>query len=353
MAAVLALGLAATGCAPTLVIPTVSEAEARAEAEKQRELAFSFAMKREERLFNVGLPLLVAAKEFCDGRVGNIYGFLLTDKMEFRKKYGKDFEEVAARYFGIGEGVFIRYVHPALPAARAGLRRGDRVVAVDGRHVEDLSASEIMAIVGRRDRRTLRLEVVREWRRLKVEIHGVSACMYALKMVNHDSVNAFADGRNVGITTGMMRFVDYDEELSIVVAHEISHNALGHVEKRQGNILLGTLVDILIAGTTGVDTGGTFGKIGLLAYSQSFEAEADYAGLYIAARAGYDITGASNIWRRMAVEHPGSIKENYLGTHPSSPRRFLLIEQTVKEIGDKRMRGAPLVPEKKKVKQER
>jgi hypothetical protein len=100
VAAVLALGFAAAGCAPTLIIPTVSEAEARAEAERQREMAFSVAMKREERLFNVGLPLLVAAKEFCDKQVGNIYGFLLTDKMEYRKTYGKDFEEVAARYFG-------------------------------------------------------------------------------------------------------------------------------------------------------------------------------------------------------------------------------------------------------------
>jgi hypothetical protein len=316
-------------------------------------MAFSVAMKREERLFNVGLPLLVAAKEFCDKQVGNIYGFLLTDKMEYRKTYGKDFEEVAARYFGTGEGVFIRYVHPALPAARAGLKRGDRVLTVDGRHVEDLHAWEVMELIRNREGRTFRLEVVREWRRLNVEINGVSACRYTLKMVNHDSVNAFADGRNVGITTGMMRFIENDEELSIVAAHEISHNALGHIEKRQGNILLGTLVDILIAGTTGVDTGGTFGQIGLLAYSQSFESEADYAGLYIAARAGYDISGAANIWRRMAVEHPGAIKENYLGTHPSSPRRFLLIEQTIKEIGDKRMRGAPLVPEKKRVKQEK
>jgi hypothetical protein len=348
MAAALSLWLAAavSGCAPTLVTPTVKDAEARAEAERQREMALSVAVNRYERLLNIGWPLLVSAKELCEGRTGNIYGFLLHDKLA----YGKDYEDVAARYFGIDDGVFVRYVHPALPGAGAGLKRGDRVLAIEGEPVRKLRAREITERIGAVDGPTLRLGIEREGRTLELGINGVRGCKYGVVLVSNDSVNAFADGNNVGITTGMMRFVDSDEELSVVVAHEISHNGLGHIEKRTGNIILGTLLDIIIAGTTGVDTGGTFGKIGGLAYSQGFEAEADYAGLYIAARAGYDISGAANLWRRMAVEHPASIKDSYLATHPSTPRRFLAIEQTIKEIENKRLRSEPLLPDTKKIK---
>jgi hypothetical protein len=49
----------------------------------------------------------------------------------------------------------------------------------------------------------------------------------------------------------------------------------------------------------------------------------------------------------MAVEHPGSIRGNFLSTHPSMPERFVSIENTVDEIEEKRQRGELLVPEKK------
>jgi hypothetical protein len=343
-AAVVCLLSAFAGCAPTLVTPRVEDAEARAEAERQREMALSVAVNRYERLLGIGWPLLVAGEELCGRQVQPLYGFLIHD----REVYGREYEDVAGRHFKIGEGLFVRYVHPDLPAAAAGLKKGDRIITLNGRSVEDEGARMVIKrIRSAGEKGTLWLGVESERKRYEIEIKGVSACRYALIMVHNDSVNAFADGNNVGITTGMMRFVETDEELSIVVAHEMSHNALGHLQKMQGNIFLGSLLDVLIYETTGVDVGGIFGQIGGLVFSQAFESEADYAGLYVAARAGYDITGAANLWRRMAVEHPGSIEEGFLASHPSTPKRFLAIERTIKEIDDKRTRGEPLVPEKK------
>lgn len=346
LALVLALGFvgfvaALSGCAPTLVTPTVSEEEARAEAERQRELAFSVRVKRSERLLNMGLPLLVTSSSLCGEKVHMIYGFLLHD----RELYGNKYKDVAARYFDMGDGVYVRYVHPYLPGAGAGLRAGDRVVSVYGRPVGESRSRFIMERIEDEDGDTIMLEVERGGRTLELAIEGVEACNYGLVMVSDDSVNAFADGNNVAITTGMMRFVESDEELAVVMGHEISHNALGHLDKKSGNVLLGTLLDLLIYGTTGVDTGGTFGKIGGLVYSQAFEAEADYAGLHIAAEAGFGISGAPYLWRRMAVEHPAAIEDRgFLATHPSTPKRFLALEQTINEIQDKQSRGVPLFP---------
>jgi predicted Zn-dependent protease len=71
-------------------------------------------------------------------------------------------------------------------------------------------------------------------------------------------------------------------------------------------------------------------------------------GLYIAERAGFEIQNAPSFWRRMAAEHPGSIKSSFAASHPSTPERFVALEQAVQEIQKKKENGEALVPEKKK-----
>jgi len=72
---------------------------------------------------------------------------------------------------------------------------------------------------------------------------------------------------------------------------------------------------------SGIWTGGAFSsylhQTGMMAFSVAFEMEADYVGAYYAARAGYDISGAAEVWRAMSLEDPTSIR---MGTdHPTSP----------------------------------
>jgi predicted Zn-dependent protease len=172
---------------------------------------------------------------------------------------------------------------------------------------------------------------------------------YPVLPTQDDIVNAFADGDKVYIASGMMRFAESDEELALVVGHEIAHNCLGHISKQKGNMLLGGLLDAVVYAGTGVDTGNVFASAGGQAFSQSFESEADYMGIYLAKRAGYDVEHAPAFWRRMAAEHPGSIKQNFGSSHPSTPERFLALEATVKEIDAKTAARLPLVPDPKGV----
>lgn len=46
----------------------------------------------------------------------------------------------------------------------------------------------------------------------------------------------------------------------------------------------------------------------------------------------------------MGVKHPGSIAKNHAASHPSSPERFVSIEDTIKEINQKNKSGAELMP---------
>ena len=175
-----------------------------------------------------------------------------------------------------------------------------------------------------------------------------AVCDYPVALDNADIINAFADGKQVTVTRGMMRFVRDDLELAVVIGHELAHNSMGHVQKQMGNQMLGTLVDIMAA-MRGVNTQGLFGSAAGLVFSKDFEAEADYVGLYFSARAGYDIDKAPNFWRRMAAANPGSIQQRGFGaSHPSTPERFLALEKIVEEIKAKQAAGKDLAPQLQK-----
>jgi predicted Zn-dependent protease len=62
---------------------------------------------------------------------------------------------------------------------------------------------------------------------------------------------------------------------------------------------------------------------------------------------GYELDGAADFWRRMAAENPGSIKDSYTSTHPSTSQRFVEIEQSEVEINEKLLSGENLLPNMK------
>ena len=141
-----------------------------------------------------------------------------------------------------------------------------------------------------------------------------------------------------------MDFATEDDELALVIAHELAHNAMRHIDAKRTNAMGGLVIDILIGVLTGVDTQGMFTQNFAQAHSQEFESEADYVGLYMSEISGYDITDAAYFWRRMGVKHPGSIEQNHAATHPSSPERFVSIEDTIKEIERKKTLGEEVMP---------
>lgn len=174
-----------------------------------------------------------------------------------------------------------------------------------------------------------------------------SGCNYPIKLLDGDALNAFADGSAVYINSGMLRFVDSDDELALVIGHELAHNLLGHREKKTANALLGAVIDVAILASTGIDSQGVFANAGASAFSQEFEAEADYAGLYLARAGGFDITQAANFWRRMGIENESRLIKKFNSTHPSTPERYIALEKASIEINNKLASGIPILPNRK------
>ena len=133
-----------------------------------------------------------------------------------------------------------------------------------------------------------------------------NAYPYYFKLVNDDSINAFAlPGGPMYVHTGLLKAADSEGEVAGVLAHEMSHVALRHgaaqISKQQ---TFGTLFQIvgLAAGTLTADKDGQCGLVCqitqagtslgensvLMKFSRGYERDADLNGARMMASAGYD-----------------------------------------------------------------
>ena len=346
-----------TGCAPKTVRPEVSTAEAQREAVVQREFAGELYRKRSLRVNEVYRRLLVANAEFCQesqSSIGvsmfNVHSLTPTWH-EWTHEKSLAAQE-AIEFYGADEFVRIMEVIPSSPAASVGLEVGDIVTQIGDVEIGvGKSARKALKKVGESNvlDKTIEISFVRNGEQYRVQVVPELTCQMPLALLRRDELNAYADGTNVYFTMGMLRFVENDDELALILSHEMAHNIRGHIESQQTNMLIGGLIGAVIGGLAG-STDTTFSDIGqeagALAYSQEFESEADYVGVYLAGRAGYDVSQAAYLWRRLGAENPRSIHLEGM-THPSTTVRFKIVQKAGEEVAQKRDRGLPLIPEEK------
>jgi Zn-dependent protease with chaperone function len=341
------LALVLIGCAaPVTKRMQVNDVAAEIEAKKQREIALQTVVGDQLRLFRVSHPISTKASGLCPASKF-VTGAVIVNNVSF----GNAYKEAMGSVYGVTDVLKVFYVEPGSPSDMAGLKMGDLPVSVNGWTVpvgdkanEAFSAKMETTL---KDGKPLEVTVLRGDVRQVLNIQPIKACAYSVQLTQDDIINAFADGEKVMITKGMMRFAKDDVELSLVVGHELAHNAMKHMSAKKTNYVIGSIFDV-VAAAYGVNTQGLFGNAAAQAYSQDFEAEADYVGLYMIAVAGLNIENAPQFWRRMAADHPGSIATNHAASHPATPHRFLALEDAVKEIKGKMASGSPLVPEMKK-----
>ncbi|HWP59878.1 MAG TPA: M48 family metallopeptidase [Candidatus Acidoferrales bacterium] len=308
-----------------------------------------------ERLFKVATALKLRSAPLCGRELKPLTGAVILDQRVFPKEN----RDLAFKLLNLtASDAKVTFLVPDSPAASAGLRPGDIITHVDGARVSfsdfvgQSPAEFANNTIARAGDRTVPIKVERGGRTLDLQLRPRMACRYPVNLIYLDSPNAFSDGDSIGITTAMMRALRDDDELAFVLAHEIAHNVLGHVDRRKANAAVGALIgaifDIGLAAGARIDTRGlgmrTGADAGAIAYSQEFELEADYLGLYLVAQAGFDITKASQVFRRMAMERPETMKRGLLATHPSTPERAVNADNARLEIQQKIQAGVQLLP---------
>jgi predicted Zn-dependent protease len=153
-------------------------------------------------------------------------------------------------------------------------------------------------------------------------------------VVNDPSINAGATFGQVAITSGMLNFLESDDETAVVLGHELAHIEQGHVLKGTvSSLALSVLATVLEARVPGAGrAAGGVGQLFLNHYTQTQEREADDVGLRFAYQAGYDPRAAERVQERMAVEIPQSMSAGYFDTHPSSVERAVAARHEAEEL---------------------
>ena len=341
---------------PTGKLPSINQAEIDMEAERQKRISYAKFIDQLSLVKSIGYKINSSNADICN-KTDFTSGLTFANENVMGLKIARFFPEK----INLGSRVSIIDIVKNSPADKAGLALGDVILEVEGfifpegknalkkisKHFKDIKKKEIKKI-----------KIDRKGEILTFDINQTKICNYPIIFTQDKIVNAYADGKSIIMTQGMVDYARDDNEIAMVIAHELAHNDRGHLDAVKKNTLImgsiGFILDLMTiyysGGTAGGDAQNTemWSKIGRNAYSVEFEKDADYGGVYYAYRAGYDISQVKNFWERIGSENPKQIAIS--STHPATSERYLQIDKTVKEINKKKKDGLALVPNEKEIK---
>ncbi|WP_374583500.1 M48 family metallopeptidase [Pseudoduganella sp.] len=162
---------------------------------------------------------------------------------------------------------------------------------------------------------------------------GSANWKWEVNLLNSDQVNAFCmPGGRIAFYTGILSKLNLnDDEVAMIMGHEIAHALREHARKRMGQSqvtsIFARLGGAVVSHYTGWDpqlVGAGANAVGqgvLLKFSRGDEAESDMVGIDLAARAGYDPRAGISLWQKMSAINSAQPLE-FLSTHPSGETRI-------------------------------
>lgn len=144
-------------------------------------------------------------------------------------------------------------------------------------------------------------------------------------------------GGKIVFYTGILNSLKLtDDEVAVVMGHEMAHALREHARERMGKTaatgigvnLLGQLLGLGDVGQTVTHYGAQLLK---LQFNRSDESEADLVGMELAARAGFDPRAGVTLWQKMAAASKGAPPQ-WLSTHPSGNSRIADIEANLPKV---------------------
>lgn len=161
---------------------------------------------------------------------------------------------------------------------------------------------------------------------------------WEVSLIGSKQINAFCmPGGKIAFYTGILDQLQLsDDEVAMVMGHEIAHALREHARARMGknaatSIGANVLGQLLGAGALGQQVIGGGAKLLTLSFSREDETEADLIGMELAARAGYDPRSGISLWQKMSAANKGAPPQ-WLSTHPASNTRIADIERNLPKV---------------------
>ncbi len=169
---------------------------------------------------------------------------------------------------------------------------------------------------------------------------------YTFNIIEGDDVNAFSlPGGHIYIYRGLLKFIQSDQELAGVMAHEITHAAHHHMvfllrKQAAGNGQLA--IALLAAFLGGARSAGDLGTVlygaqlvqlaKVNGFGMQAERDADHGGIIIAHEAGYNPVGLLTFLERLA-RRPELVDYGILRNHPLDAERVAAAKQGILDLG--------------------
>jgi len=156
---------------------------------------------------------------------------------------------------------------------------------------------------------------------------------WQVNLLNSPTVNAFCmPGGRIAFYNGILTKLNLtDDEVAMVMGHEIAHALREHAREQAGKnnatSLVARLAGAAGAAYFGLDprvgdaVGSGAAKMASLSFSRSDESEADLVGMDLAARAGFDPRAGIALWQKMSAVNKNQPLP-FLSTHPSGSQRI-------------------------------
>lgn len=165
---------------------------------------------------------------------------------------------------------------------------------------------------------------------------------WEIALIEDSTPNAFAlPGGRIGFHTGMLRFAPTDDDIAVIIGHEVAHVVCRHGNERVSQGLLAALGAVALDQSMrdkpahrrqeALAIYGAAASLGvILPYSRHHENESDHLGLFYMARAGYRPAAAPAFWRRFGQQGGAKVPE-FLSTHPSDSTRVSRLQALLPE----------------------
>jgi predicted Zn-dependent protease len=166
---------------------------------------------------------------------------------------------------------------------------------------------------------------------------------WEVNVIGSKDINAFCmPGGKIAFFSGLLTTLKLtDDEVAIVMGHEIAHALREHGRERAAKSGLASagakIAGIGLSALLGIDpnlasaaTGGV-ANLTMLKFSRDDETEADLVGLDIVARAGYDPRAGVALWQKMAMISKNAPPQ-WFSTHPAGKNRIAEIQKHLPQV---------------------
>jgi predicted Zn-dependent protease len=166
---------------------------------------------------------------------------------------------------------------------------------------------------------------------------------WEINLIGSNQVNAFCmPGGKIAFFTGILNQLSLtDDEVAMVMGHEIAHALREHARERMGKSAatqgLSRLGGAVVSGLFGIDPRLTDmvaregANLLTLKFSREDETEADLVGMELGARAGYDPRAGVTLWQKMSAANKNAPPQ-WLSTHPSGTTRIQEMEANMPKV---------------------